>query len=384
MTENTQTRPRPKMVLTLVMIATITIASLVLSNSLRLSVNIASKTVIPIYIAEESIQRQPVNGNESDSRAQTSNCALLFFGLPRAFASLTLPSLRVNVLPYNTDCHVYVHFYQQEREAAGRAGQGGSIDPDEIYQLKEYVQKIHFRGETEEQFWEQRRDILHKIRNTKDNNGNLLYMPWKEKSFRKDSAINIIKMWHSIESVWNLATEHAQKEGIHYDTIAVMRSDVVYVNPLRLDEYASSSNVVVPGFAKFPVNDRLIYGASEGVRIWASQRFSRMDEHVLASEDGYGIHDERFLNRTIFPAIEQTLKNDNAIFDHPELCFLRARVDETIWINDCDRNALPTITEKVGNMKKLVGLVETAIGRRCHSPPRKFNNQVTYLNCSLT
>lgn len=376
-----QTRPRRRLALAFLICASVAITSLVLSNSLRASLEMIAGSTFPAEKVAESILYNS-SSDESDSSNRQSHCALLFFGLPRAFESLTLPSLRKNVLPYNADCHVYVHFYQQEREAAGRAGRGGDIHPGEIYKLKDYVQTIHFQEEREAHFYEQRRDILRKIRTTTDENGNLLYMPWKEKSFRKESAINIIKMWHSIESVWNLAEEHAQKEEIHYDIIAVLRSDVVYVTPLRLDEYATSESVVVPGFAKFPVNDRLIYGPYKGVRIWASQRFSRMDDHVRTSEEGYGIHDERFLNHTIFPAIEQALNNDNAIFDHPDMCFMRARVDETIWLNDCDRNALPSVAEKIGNLTDVVGLVEAAIGRSCNGPPTKLNSQVTHLNCS--
>lgn len=359
----------------------VAIASLVLSNSWWISVGVNPASSFPAGIVADTIP-QNASVNESDTVIRQPNCALLFFGLPRAFASLTLPSLQKNVLPYNTECDFFVHFYQQKHEAAGRAGRGGEIQPDEIYQLEQHVQKIHFLGELETEFWEQRRDVLRKIRTTIDENGNLLYLPWKEKSFRKESATNIIKMWHSIESVWNLAEKNARKEGIHYDTIAMLRSDVVYVTPLRLDEYATANTVVVPGFAKFPVNDRLIYGPYEGVRIWASQRFSRIDEHVRTSVEGYGIHDERFLNHTIFPAIEHALKNDKAIFDHPDMCFLRARVDQTIWVNDCDRIMTPKKTEKVGNLTEMVELVEAAIGRSCNGPPRKLTNQVTDLNCT--
>ena len=370
-----------RLAITLLFCVSMAVTSLLLSNSLWISINMVGASNFPTNVVTAEI---PANTSviENDEKSQQSHCALLFFGLPRAFESLTMPSLLKNVLPYNKDCHVYVHFYHKEREAAGRSGRGGDMNADEIYLLQQHVEKAYFVAETESQFWEKRRDVLHKIRTTKDENGNLLYIPWKEKTFSKDSATNIIKMWHSIESVWNLAEEQARKEGIRYDNIAVLRSDVMYVTPLRLNEHATSNSVVVPGFAKFPVNDRMIYGPYEGVKIWAAERFSRIDEHVRTNEEGYGIHDERFLQRTIFPAIQKALQNDSAIVDHPTLCFLRARVDQSVWLNDCDRNVLPSVRRSIGNVNKLVVLIEKSLGRSCEGPPKKYNKFVTYLNCS--
>ncbi|GAX23109.1 hypothetical protein FisN_25Lh052 [Fistulifera solaris] len=413
MMANAELKPRRRLAVTLLLLLSIAVTSLVLSNSLWISIDMVTGSSFPADVVadeiygnesnvtelmpanesvvidnlpiKESVVADALPANESVTESSSNNeqkhCALLFFGLPRAFESLTLPSLRKNVLPYNKDCHIYVHFYQKEREAAGRSGRGGDIHSDEIYQLKQYVEKVHFLEESEAQFLKKRGDMLRKIRTTTDDNGNLLYMPWKEKSFGKDSATNIIKMWHSIESVWNLAEEHAQKEGIRYETIAVLRSDVFFLTPVRLKEFATSDTVVVPGFAKFPVNDRMIYGPYEGVKIWAAERFSRVDEHVRTNEEGYGIHDERLLNRTIFPAIREALQNDKAIVEHPTMCFLRARVDESVWLNDCDRSVLPSVTKAIGDLNDIAVSVETALGRSCEGPPKEYNKQVTYLNC---
>jgi hypothetical protein len=66
-------------------------------------------------------------------------CAINLFGLPRAFRSLTLPSLIKNVIELNADCDYFVHYYHVTNEAPGRLGQGGTIDPYEILLLKNAV-----------------------------------------------------------------------------------------------------------------------------------------------------------------------------------------------------------------------------------------------------
>lgn len=45
---------------------------------------------------------------------------------------------------------------------------------------------------------------------------------------------NIVKMWHSIEQVWNLMEQHAQQAHITYDRVAMLRSDVVYMTPIDI------------------------------------------------------------------------------------------------------------------------------------------------------
>lgn len=39
----------------------------------------------------------------------SSSCALLFFGLPRLFRKIVLPSLRTFVFPYHKHCDIYIH-----------------------------------------------------------------------------------------------------------------------------------------------------------------------------------------------------------------------------------------------------------------------------------
>jgi hypothetical protein len=153
----------------------------------------------------------------------------------------------------------------------------------------------------------------------------------------------IIRMWDGLSAVAKLMNEYETEHGFQYSRAAMLRSDVAFVTPVNI--YSVKGDVtskemihrtaVVPGFAKWPVNDRMIYGPAPAVRIWAAERFRRIDQHVriiAKSHPGHGMQDEYFLDETIFPAIH-SLGID--IVEDESLCFLRTRVDESLWVNDC-------------------------------------------------
>jgi len=335
-------------------------------------------------------------------RQKLGPCVINLYGLPRSFQSLVLPSLVENVLipnaPYG--CDYYVHYHYLEQEAKGRSGAGGRLNPDEILLLEEQVRQVAanagiqqepivaFANDTEPEFWRRRGDLIEKIRTTRGKrrhvrgpHGNLIYFPLKDGSSRFPTTTdNIVRMWHSQEAVWNLMTEHAAKRSINYTRVAMLRSDVVFVteidiyrtNESKLDD--DNRHVMVPGFAKWPVNDRLIYGPYEAVKIWASQRFARLDRHIqliLEKEPGFGMHSERYLYYTIFPAIQQA---GFEIQEDANMCFLRARSDETIWLNDCGKAF-------IDNNKKRV---EALLGRTCRQSKLDENIKkgVVQLQCS--
>ena len=70
---------------------------------------------------------------------------MLFFGLPRSYESLVLPSIVENVLIPNLEynCDVFAHAPRLTREAPGRSGKGGIIDPTAIYKLEERVLELY-------------------------------------------------------------------------------------------------------------------------------------------------------------------------------------------------------------------------------------------------
>jgi hypothetical protein len=94
---------------------------------------------------------------------------------------------------------------------------------------------------------------------------------------------------------------------------------------------------------------------------------------------GFGLHSERFLKYTIFPAMRHALAAEHTpelgkdvIVEHPTMCFLRARADETVWVDDClGKKGKPDIA-KASIVKKLLqgkdgmqDAVEKVLGRTC-------------------
>jgi len=315
-------------------------------------------------------------------------CAILLYGLPRAFQSLVLPSLIQNVIVPNQEhrCDYFVHYHLLDHEETGRSGAGGALNVQEIHLLKHEVEKrgsrIQFSHTLDADFWEQYQPLLDKINDTQDGNGKPLYFPWKARTYHKPATTNnIIKMWHSIQKAWNMATTP-----FSYQRLALLRSDVLYVTPLHVMD--DMDRVVVPGFARYPVSDRMAIGPPAGIQVWAAERFARMDQHVqnvLADDPGWGLHSERFVENTLFPAIRQVLESEDAVLEHPTVCFLRVRADESVWISDCHQQSLPSVGENLKKTKggNMTAIVEGVLGRPCHGPVKRLTRIVRSLNCSL-
>jgi hypothetical protein len=285
---------------------------------------------------------------------EAENCAICFFGLPRSFETLVLPSIITNVLMPNMvyGCDIFVHYYDVEAEAPGRASKGGKIDTTAVARLKEKVDEIDSEdlgfakkpdvvivSDTDETFWDARRDTLDTYRTAKAPDGNFKYFPWKDISYVwPTSTDNIVKQWHSIEGAWGAMTKHAAVKQKRYNRVAMLRSDVVYVTPINIYETANRQHdtnneiAVIPSFATYPVNDRMIYGPYDAVKVWATERFSRLEKHA-EDRPGYGMHSERYLADSILPAIEE---KGFGVEQSRNICFFRARADGQVHLNDCD------------------------------------------------
>jgi hypothetical protein len=338
--------------------------------------------------------RQIVNETPRETR-----CALLFFGLPRGYKTIVLPSIVRNVLEPNANynCDVYAHSISLDKEQASRSGKGGMIDSKSIYLLKQRVQEVasHSTGriphvvitmDTEEDFWILRNATIQKYRNTKDADGKLLYFPWRIKAYEYPTSMdNMVKQWHSIETVWQLMEGESKRQHVSYDRVAMLRSDVFYATPIDIyktnSTHTSDKDAVLPGFAMYPVNDRMIYGPYNAVKIWATERFQRIDDHVQHKvQPGIGMHSERFLDGSILPAIR---KSGTDVITNPDICFFRVRADETVWITDCDRS-LENVSVPVGiarsfgkvNKKKLV---EDIVGLTCDRS--KYSGRIFQVDC---
>jgi hypothetical protein len=169
--------------------------------------------------------------------------------------------------------------------------------------------------------------------------------------------------------------------------VAMMWNDVIYLTPIDIygvpvvdtsekaakqpqtrDDYSTNTASVIPNFAKYPVNDRLIYGPHLAVRFWASQRFSKIEEYAKdpLATPGMVMHSETFLNASILQTIKETAietetdeeqhstnandsvndnvndnvnvnrKTNHEVLEDKWICFLRVRADGAIWIEDCD------------------------------------------------
>jgi len=353
----------------------------------------------------------------SANQHPTGRCAINLYGLPRAFKSLVLPSLVKNVIQVNAQygCDYFVHYYDQTKEPPGRSGSGGVIKPEEILLLKEQVElaarqfaprggggeedgegsrmpTVAFVKDREEDFWAEYQPLIDKIRNQKGPDGEYFYYPWKAMTYQYPyTTDNIIKMWHTIQRSWDLMEDTARKEGFgEYARVAMLRSDVVYVTPIDVYDVGEATKdfdnkvAVIPGFSKHPVSDRLVYGPARAVKIWAAERFRRMDRHALWISEhnpGWGLHSERFVMYSIFEPIK---KLGIELREHPTLCFFRARADETVWTSDCggeDQVSRPTIMANLGPDPKAV--VERIIGRRCGTSVKLKHPRVDSLNCSV-
>jgi hypothetical protein len=309
-------------------------------------------------------------------------CALNLYGLPRSFKDLVLPTLIKNVIIPNIhyDCDYFVHFYNVTYEPPSRSGKGGPIMPEDIYLLREAVHKIASRAgrrrphvafalDTNERFERTHDTLLQKIRKPGRN-------PFHWRNFPIATHVNIIKMWYSIAAVWDFMKEHASVQNIHYGRVAVMRSDVVFLTPIDIFKAAPdgifdtfNNHSVIPGFAQYPVNDRLFYGPYEATEIWAKGRFSRLDDFVYNMS--HPLHSERFLDVKILPAIRA---RSIAVISDPGICFWRARADQSMWV-DCG-----------GVQSK--GLLATILNRSCtvlpaHLSKNAERSRVLTCNSSL-
>eukprot|EP00980_Cylindrotheca_fusiformis_P024056 scaffold11478_cov70-Cylindrotheca_fusiformis.AAC.3 len=372
-------------------------------------------------------RRHSLAGNNHHHHRMGRRCALCFFGLPRSYKTMVLPSIQKNILQPNAQyhCDVFVHYYYQTQEEAGRFNTGGIIDdPDEILLLQDAVTTatavsynnnnnnhtttttVRFVNDTNDSFFQQRQTQLDRYETTMDSDGiHPAYYPWKEDGWKPITQVNMIRQWHSIERAFYLMEQHAKEHHIQYSQVAMLRNDVMYLTPIdimKLDNNAADMeeedmeeemknhyHFVLPPFGNYPVNDRMIYGPYEAVKIWATKRFELIEERVQnPNAAGKVLHSERFLNESIIPAIQQAWtgqgKGDgssSSFIKHvnPDICFVRTRVNSIVMLNDCLRYGT---TRGIQDEKHLKKLIEGIYGKQCYKPEISHENRnVKYLKC---
>ena len=351
-------------------------------------------------------------GERNETVTVIGPCAINFYGLPRQFQAFVLPSLIENTVRPNQryHCDYFIHYYNRStpvedplRDARGADfGRGGLVQVEQIFALQAALEaqysridvdvvstsqqrpRIQFVETTDEDFLQYYQKFLPKLHSARwkdssstDGTQSLpLYIPTSEaEPFSNATLYNILKMWLGQEAVWQAMEESGQ----HYSRVAMFRNDMLYVTPIDIYRLPGGNDnldlrnevAVVPGFANFPVNDRMIYGPYDAVRIWASGRLSRLRDHARrVAPLGHGIHDEQFLQHSIFPAIRQA---GIPIVTAPvDLCFLRVRSDQSIRMGDCGRACVNSHNQ---------GVVEDLLQRNCRFNTSTWNPDVTFLEC---
>mmetsp|Transcript_36754 Transcript_36754/g.89192 ORF Transcript_36754/g.89192 Transcript_36754/m.89192 type:complete len:441 (-) Transcript_36754:43-1365(-) len=340
----------------------------------------------------ESSQDESESSEEQATRRgpfTPGRCALCFFGLPRSYESVVLPTIEKNILRPNAKygCDVFVHFFDQKSEPAGRRNDGGRIDSSDIYHLEASVRKAHddvnndrenenqpsipspfiqFVNDTDDTFMTVRKHQLDKYHNSRNERGNQIYFPWKS-HWHNSSMDNMIKQWHSVNASFSLMESYAQSHSVEYERVAMLRSDVLYATPIdiyvldnlnKTIDY-NNSHFVLPPFCQHPVNDRMIYGPTEAVRIWATQRFALIERRVRqARDEGHEMHSERFLDATVLPRMESLGYHRHI---NRDICFMRTRANGVVILNDCFSAG---VTRGLVWRHRL-RIINRALGRRC-------------------
>ena len=326
-------------------------------------------TLLPFTVTSQEPTISPptlgsnVNHTIQELALSPRRCALNFFGLPRAFKRLVLPSMIANVINPNIhyDCDYFVHFFNITFEAPSRSGKGGYVTPEDVYLLRDAVHNaaiqagrplphVGFMLDTSETFGQKHGSLLQAIRKNETGEKNPYY--GDEQTYTVETYVNIIKMWYSISAAWDGMAMHASSQNIKYERVAMMRSDVVYLTPIDVFRSAPgrafdkfNNHSVIPGFSLWPVNDRMFYGPYEATKIWATGRFPRLDDYVYRKRRA--LHSEQFLDAVILPAIRKTAI---PVDQDPSICFLRARPDGSVW-NDCGGLSNKDLLEKLVKLK---------------------------------
>lgn len=147
------------------------------------------------------------------------------------------------------------------------------------------------------------------------------YFPYSKESWEYPQSMdNMIKQWHSIESVWDFMDKAQQTyyssrtsttitttSQSHYKRIGLFRIDLEYMNPINIfsslpSQRNNDDNIaVLPDFGlSFPeheLNDRLFYGSYKTSHIW-SHRFNHISNYfntTIGKSIG-GLHSETMIH----------------------------------------------------------------------------------------
>ena len=299
---------------------------------------------------------EPETANEGglstiSSSSESKSCALLFFGLGRKFKEKVYPSVKKYILDENPNCDVFVHTYDVNKAKGNREGEDNGDSSSRIHS-EELLLLFTDDGVVDNTriVFETESDFANKVKYKKYRN----YFPEPSAWEYPTSMDNMIRQWHSIESVWTLLRLKETENHNRYDRVGLFRPDVVYTHPITIINNNSSNTTHKEERAVIPsmmykctkwcgYNDRMFYGDRMYGELWANHRFDNVDTYLRYQQtkrdigDSYynklglsGLHSEdymRFLLTEKYPTIPLTVK---------DICFQRVRSNGLILEGDCN------------------------------------------------
>jgi hypothetical protein len=239
-----------------------------------------------------------------------SDCALLFFGLPKQFTEQVLPTVQEHIIKHNPKCDIFAHSFKVSQMSNPRNNETAVIiNPESLFAMTDMVvmdTMDEFHAQHNLTFYRQ----LWGIHNE----------PW----IYPQSMDNMIKQWHSIEKVWDFMEAYSRNNSKSYSQVGLFRSDVLYLDNIHLFD----SKAAIPKFASYPANDRMFYGTYTNAKFWARTRFSNIPQ---AYEDGFfdkGLHSEFYMEEVLLPQMENPVEKK-------DICFLRVRATGDVLTKDC-------------------------------------------------
>jgi hypothetical protein len=286
---------------------------------------------------------------------------------------------------------------------------------------------VQFVADFNKDFERERKGHLQAIfRYDPDQNSSNTRNPYfiRKESHSRQTLLNILKMWHSQTKVWDLMENAASRIQHHanaaalgggnssyYSRVAMLRLDVIYMTPIDIfkvpndpspfnfrngkadleqgsayltwpvkgpvknaDYYFHDSlnrHAVIPAFASYPVNDRMIYGPHAAVKIWATERWDRYHHHVhkvlpTHGEESFGLHDEMLVAYTVIPAIRT--ETGIEVMNDRNLYFLRVRANGHIWIGEGPNYRKFAVKAKREEFLAVKAKLEELLKVKCNGP----------------
>ena len=324
-----------------------------------------------------------MSSSPSFSSSSASFCAILLFGPPRAFP-VVWPALRRHVILPNAayGCDYFAHTFDVANGDSTDESGRRAVDTMQQYFLNDlsrdpmtrhlsHAATIHVSTSTQAEFEQEHADLLHRVKTIKDEQGRSVYLPWKHEGEEETTdAVGILKMWHSIQQAWQNMERH-QNPTRPFARVAILRWDMVYMTPVDIYQIdtvrrdTDNTHVVLPGFAKYPVNDRGVIGPSDALRVWATERFQHVDAYVQEyrfKRPGSGIHSERYMGQYLLPRMQSQFARYQFV-DRSDWCFYRTRADYSVLISDC---SLPGHARRDDAVAYVTGCSCTDIVNRVH------------------